>query len=134
MYLAIRRLEVAEGHLRIGFREVDRLVVRLKPLRPLSLIGKHFGAPRLVLRSAKLVDRVAGLPLRLSTRRPRLLSGPVEPLRWPADAEPLAELLSAARSAASPGVGRCPSAESPGSSRPPTTSPTPCSGSGARAR
>jgi hypothetical protein len=97
VYLAIRRLEVAEGHLRIGFREIDRLVVRLKPLRPLSLLGKHVGAPGALVRSAAIIDRVAGLPLRLLTRRPRGLGRPIEALHWPADAEPLAQLLSTAR-------------------------------------
>src|SRR5690606_14449620 len=41
VYLAIRRLDVAEGHVRIVFRASDRLVVRIKPVRPLSLLGKH---------------------------------------------------------------------------------------------
>jgi hypothetical protein len=101
VYLVMRRLDVAEGHLRIGFREVDRLVVRLKPVRPLSLLSKHRGLPAPVVRAAGVLDRVAGLPLRVPGWRPRRgLGGKIEPLALPSDAEALAGLLSACRAGA----------------------------------
>jgi N-acetylglutamate synthase-like GNAT family acetyltransferase len=99
MYLVMRRLDVAEGHLRIGFRAIDRLLVRLKPLRPLSLLSKHRGLPAGLVRAAGVIDRVAGLPLRVPGWRPRRsLSGEsIEPLSLPGDAEALARLLSGCR-------------------------------------
>jgi len=71
VYLAIRRLDVAAGHLRIGFCEIDRLVVRLKPLRPLSLLSKHRQLGPALVRAAGTLDRIAGLPLRVPGYRPR---------------------------------------------------------------
>jgi N-acetylglutamate synthase-like GNAT family acetyltransferase len=101
VYLAIRRLDVAEGHLRIGFREVDRLLVRLKPMRPLSLLAKHFNVPTGIVRAAGVIDRVAGLPLRAPGWRPRrsLWGGTITRLSLPGDAVALAELLTTCRAA-----------------------------------
>lgn len=93
VYLAIRRLDVAAGHLRIGFREIDRLSVRIKPLRPLSLVSKHFGLPRPLVRVAGVVDRAAGLPLRVAGWHPWSGVGEIVPLSLPSDGPAIAELL-----------------------------------------
>jgi N-acetylglutamate synthase-like GNAT family acetyltransferase len=102
VYLAIRRLEIAEAHLRIGFRELTRYEVRLKPLRPLSLAAKQLRWPDLAVRLAEPLDRLAGLPLRAPGWRPRRLprGRSLVRLSLPEDAEGIAELLARARAGA----------------------------------
>lgn len=99
VYLAIRRLEIANAHLRIGFRELARYVVRIKPLRPLSLASKQFGLPAFAVQLAAPLDRAAGLLLRVPGWRPRQppRGSSVVTLSLPEDAEAIAALLMGTR-------------------------------------
>lgn len=107
VYLATHRLELAAAHLDIGFSELTRYVVRLKPLRPLSLASKQLGLPAAAQRMAAPLDivlgralgRIAELPLPTpgwGPRRPPRGSSVVT-LSLPEDSQAVAELLTRAR-------------------------------------
>lgn len=45
LYAAVRRQQIAESHLRIGFRRIGTLRVLAKPLRPARLLARHRRLP-----------------------------------------------------------------------------------------
>ncbi|PRQ10224.1 hypothetical protein [Enhygromyxa salina] len=102
VYLA---LDLGESHVRsldryrrVGMRELARYVVRVKPLRPLSLVSKQLGLPALAVRIAAPLDLVAGLPLRVPGWRPRPPRGSsIVTLSLPEDSEAVAQLLMRSR-------------------------------------
>ncbi|MGH7804763.1 MAG: hypothetical protein ACREQJ_10475 [Candidatus Binatia bacterium] len=55
LYGSIRRQDVADAHLKIGWGEVGTVNVLIKPLRPASLVAKHLSLGRIV--------RALGVPL-----------------------------------------------------------------------
>ncbi|KIG14828.1 hypothetical protein DB30_06281 [Enhygromyxa salina] len=103
VYLSVRgatprAASLLETHARIGSRELARYVVRMKPLRPLSLVSKQLRLPELAQRVAAPLDRVAGLPLRLPGWRPDPPPGSsVVTLSLVEDGEAVAQLLMRAR-------------------------------------
>ncbi|PRQ02266.1 hypothetical protein ENSA5_25020 [Enhygromyxa salina] len=92
-------LDLARAHPLGELREVSRVALRLKPLRPLSLLAKGLGWPGWARRVAEPLDRVVSLPSRADDlrprRRPRATS--IVRLSLPEDAEGVAELLARAR-------------------------------------
>lgn len=102
IYGAIRRQQVAEAHMKMGFSKIGDMAVLAKPLRPALLLARYrrllrTGADRPWLRLAcGAADAVAGLLIRLQGPYPRL---PAEEVPW--NASSLADAASlCARSAA----------------------------------
>ncbi|MCH8839908.1 MAG: hypothetical protein IH831_04390 [Planctomycetes bacterium] len=68
IFTATRQPQVAEGHQRLGFALVDKMPLRLRPLRPFRLTAKHKGASALAPLCAPL-DALYGLAARRRTNR-----------------------------------------------------------------
>jgi hypothetical protein len=66
LYAAVRRQQVADTHLKIGFRRIGALNVAAKPLRPAALAAKYL---------IKSPAPVLALALRLACRIPDALAG-----------------------------------------------------------
>ena len=80
LYGSIRRQDVADTHLKIGWGEVGTMSVLVKPLRPARLVAKHFSLGRLAQTLGAPLDAAFRLLLARSWRR--------------APGEPAAESLS----------------------------------------
>ncbi len=108
VYAAVRRPRVAEAHLAIGMRQIARLPVLAKPIRPASLIAKHNNWGAWAKRLSRLPDAAyAGY---LAVRRsPVSEDYSIEELPW--DAAEVRRLVEIAGASASPRLRQLWSAE-----------------------
>ena len=58
IYTATRRPHVAEGHQKLGFRQVGTLPVLIKPVRPFALVVKHKSLGGGLLHLGRILDRM----------------------------------------------------------------------------
>lgn len=70
LYAGIRRQDVADGHLKLGFQKVDELPVLAKPLRPVQILIKQRRLPALIGVPARPIDWLYGFYLAARRRRP----------------------------------------------------------------
>lgn len=71
LYAAVRRQQIAEAHLKIGFKKIGDMAVLAKPLRPALLFAKHKrfirgeGEQRFLRALCSVPDAMAGMGIRL---------------------------------------------------------------------
>jgi ribosomal protein S18 acetylase RimI-like enzyme len=82
LYTIVRRRNVVEAHLKIGFRRVDELPVLAKLLRPFRFAAKYWHLPRLAGPLAGLADGLYRLGAAGRGRRPPA-DVAVEAIAWP---------------------------------------------------
>jgi len=73
VYGAIRRPDVAAGHIALGMQKVGEIPVLARPLRPARLFSKFHGLPDVLMRLSTVPDLVYGQYL--SLRGPSIRSG-----------------------------------------------------------
>ena len=87
LYAAVRRQQIADAHLKIGFKKIGEMPVLAKLLRPVSLFAKHKRLVRAsdgqvwLRRLCSIPDSIVGLGVRFQGPHPR---GPwrVEEMSW----------------------------------------------------
>src|SRR5262249_23870099 len=87
LYAAVRRQQIADAHLKIGFKKIGEMPVLAKLLRPVSLFAKHKRLVRAsdgqvwLRRFCSIPDSIVGLGVRFQGPHPR---GPwrVEEMSW----------------------------------------------------